>query len=1001
MTFARLSLAAWLLALAVTAGAQQAPTKTFIVQLSDAPVATYDGKISGLPATRPSAGTKINMASGHVRAYLSYLNRRSANEVARVGRANVVHHYAVAFNGFSARMTDAQAQALKTSANVLSVTESELLKMDTTTTPNFLGISKPGGLWSQLDAAARPVKGEDVIIGVIDSGTWPEDPSFGDRVDSNNKPLPYSVPGGTLAYGAPPAKWHGTCIAGPGFAPSMCGNKLIGARYYVAGFDAGGGTLTSLEYRSPRAGGGDGGHGVHTSSTAGGNSNVDAAVDGASVGVMSGIAPRARIASYKVCWEATTVAQTGCTFADILKAIDDAIADGVDVINYSISGSTSTFDPVEIAYFNASAAGIFVAASAGNNGPGNTVAHPSPWLTSVAASTHDRQFVADLTLGNGAKYTGASTSQAEVTAPMVLSSSIPAAGAAVADANRCFLNSLDPAGAAGKIVVCDRGTNARVEKSAEVKRAGGVGMVMINPTANDLVADFHSVPTVHLQNTVRTEIRTYAATAGSTATIGHYYQAPGVIAPVMAAFSSRGPNLANANILKPDITGPGVDVIAAWVDNSLTQAQHDALLLNAFTPGANANLISGTSMSSPHVAGSAALLKQLHPTWSPAMIKSALMTTTNSVKLASGALDPDRFGYGAGHLNPNPAGDPGLVYDISTADYGRFLCGIGITPPAGAGTCATLGTIQAYNLNLASLTATGIVGSVTLNRTVKNVSAANSTYVSTPTLAGWNVVVNPPSLTIPPGGIANYSVTLTKTTAPINVWTFGTLVWNDGTHVVTSPLSAFAAGFIAPSEVSDVRASGKGTKVYQIVSAYTGSMSVGATGLIPATRNSSTVPAGATQCFNTTIPAGAQVARFQLFNADTQGGNTTDLDLDVFNGPGGTGTKVGSSGGSTSDEIVTLKAPTAGTYSACVTGFAVPAGGAAYTLSNWVVGPAVGVQTLKASGPNTVYAAGSASIGLGWNVPAGARYLGNVTYTDPTTPPGSPLGSTIVFVDNH
>ncbi len=1000
MTFARLSLAAGLLALAVSAGAQQAPTKTYIVQLSDAPVATYDGKIAGLAATRPAAGTKIDMASGHVRAYLSYLNRRNAREIARVGTANVVHRYGFVFNGFAARMTESQAQALKTSANVLSVTESDIRKMDTTTTPNFLGISKPGGLWSQLDANAQQVKGENVIIGVIDSGTWPEDPSFGDKIDpANNKPVPYYL-AGTAAYGVPPAKWKGTCQLGEGFTAAMCNNKLLGARYYVAGFDAGGGTLTSLEYRSPRAGGGDGGHGVHTSSTAGGNSNVDASIDGINVGVMSGIAPRARLAAYKVCWEATTVAQTGCYTSDTLKAIDDAIADGVDVINFSVSGTQTNFlDPVEIGFFNAAAAGVFVAVSAGNSGPANTVAHMSPWLTTVAASTHDRQFVADLTLGNAAVYTGASASQAVVTAGMVLSSDIGAAGVAVADANRCFLNSLDPAKAAGKIVVCDRGTNARVEKSAEVKRAGGLGMVMINPTANDLVADFHSVPTVHLQNTVRTAVRTYAATAGSTGTIGVFYLAPGVIAPVMAGFSSRGPSLANANILKPDITGPGVDVIAAWVDNSLTQAQHDALVLNAFTPGANANLISGTSMSSPHVAGSAALLKQLHPSWSPAMIKSALMTTTNAVKLASGAIDPDRFGYGAGHLNPNPAGDPGLVYDITTADYGRFLCGLGLTPPAGAGTCATIGSIQAYNLNLASLTATGVVGNVTMNRTVKNVTGANSAYVPTASLPGWNVVVAPASLTIAPGATASYSVTLTRTTAVINTWTFGTLVWNDGVHTVTSPLSALAAGFVAPAEVSDVRASGRGSKVYQIISAYTGAMSVSATGLVPATRTSNTVQGGATQCVNTTIPAGAQIARFQLFNADTQGGSATDLDLDVFNGPGGTGTKVGSSGSSTSDEIVTLKGPASGTYSACVTGFAVPAGGAAYTLSSWVVGPAVGVQTLRAIGPNTVYANGSASIALGWSVTAGARYLGNVIYADPSST--GALGSTIVFVDNH
>lgn len=1021
MTFARISLAAGLFALAVSAGAQQAPTKTYIVQLSDAPVATYDGKIAGLAATRPAAGTKINMASGHVRAYLNYLSRKGARELARVGSPTVVHRYGVAFPGFAAQLTQAQAEVLKSSANVVSVTESEIRKLDTTHTPEFLGISKPGGLWSQLDANSVPVKGENVIIGMIDSGVWPEDPSFGDKIDGNNKPVPYSQ-GGAQNYGPPPAKWKGVCQTGEGFTAAMCNNKVLGARYYVAGFDAGGGTLTSFEYRSPRSGGGDGGHGTHTASTAGGNSNVDASIDGIGVGVMSGIAPRARLSIYKVCWEATTVAQTGCYTSDTLKAIDDAVADGVDVINFSVSGTQTNFvDPVEIGYLNAAAAGIFVAASGGNAGPADTVAHMSPWLMTVAASTHDRFTVANVVLGppSGATFSGPSYQASGLpSTPLILAQDagvVPFASLSATDqtalmrcynaADRASLGGsdsavLDPTKASGKIVVCIRGGNVLVNKGDTVKTAGGAGMIIQNApgTNNTTILQPYLIPTVHLDVTAYPTVFAYAQTAGATASFTGAVQQPNVVAPVMADFSSRGPNLANANILKPDITAPGVDIIAGWVDNTLTQAQHDALVLNAFTPGANANSIQGTSMSSPHVAGAAALIKQLHPTWTPAMIKSALMTTTNGVKLASGAVDPNRFGYGAGHLNPNPAGDPGLVYDVAAADYGRFLCGLSLAPPAGIGSCAALGSIAPWNLNLASLTAANIIGSVTLNRTVKNVTGANSTYVPTASLTGWNVVVAPSSLTIPPGGSANYSVTLTRTTAAINTWSFGSLVWSDGVHTVTSPLSALAAGFVAPAEVSDVRASGRGTKVYQIVSTYTGTMGVSATGLVPATRTSNTVQGGTTQCVNTVIPAGAQIARFQLFNADTQGGSSTDLDLDVFNGPGGTGTKVGSSGGPTSDEIVTLKSPPAGTYSACVTGFAVPVGGAAYTLSNWVVGPAAGVQTLRAAGPNTVYASGSASIALGWNVPAGVRYLGNVIYTDPSS---AALGSTIVYVDNH
>ena len=997
MMLSRFALATGLLAVACAAGAQTAARKTYIVQLADAPAATYAGSIRGLAATRPAAGAKLDITAQNVRAYRGFLDAQRNNVLARVGNVSVMHRYDVAFNGFSAQLTLAEAKRLQTSTAVLSVTESEVRKMDTTRTPAFLGLSTPGGLWSQLDAQARLVKGEDVIIGVIDSGAWPEDPSFGDKQAANGKPVNYSQ-AGTLVYGAPPLKWKGTCQTGEGFTAAMCNNKLLGARFYLSGFNAGGGTLTSFEYRSPRSGGGSGGHGTHTASTAGGNSNVDVSIDGAAVGVMSGIAPRARLAAYKVCWEATTVAATGCYTADTLKAIDDAVADGVDVINFSVSGTQTSFtDPVEIAYLNASAAGVFVAASAGNAGPANTVAHISPWLMTVAASTHDRSPVADLTLGNGSVYTGASVALAAVpNKAMVLSSAIAASGVAVADANLCFLNSLDPALAAGKIVVCDRGTNARVEKSAEVLRAGGVGMVLINPTNNSLVADYHSVPTVHLQNTARTAVRTYVAAGGATGSIGLSYNAVGVIAPQMASFSSRGPNKANGNILKPDITGPGVDIIAGWVDNSLTQAQHDALVLNNFTPQANGNSISGTSMSSPHVAGAAALLKQAHPTWTPAAIKSALMTATNDVKLADGTLDLDRWGYGAGHLAPTPASNPGLVYDAAPADYGRFLCGQALTPPAGIGSCATLGSIEAWNLNLASLTAAEVPGTLTLTRRVTNVSAASSTYVASTNLPGWNVTVTPASLTLAAGASANFTVALERTTATAGAWTFGSLNWNDGVHTVRSPLTARGVLLAAPAQV-DYTGSSPTTKSFNVTPGISGAIRVQATGLVPATLSPGNVAQGVRQCFNVVVPAGAKYARFQTRNADTQGGANTDIDLTVFNGPGGTGTSVGSSGGATSDEVVSLTAPAAGTYSACVDGFATPAGGAAFTLSSWVIGPAVGAQTLAATGPRSVVAGQVTPILVRWSVAALGRYLGFLKFVDPAA---VPIGETVVYVDN-
>lgn len=1026
MAFHRFALAVGLLAVAVAAGAQTGARKTYIVQLADAPAATYTGSVAGLAATAPVAGAKLDARAPNVRAYTSFLSVQRANTLAKVGNIQPLHQYDLVFNGFSAQLTDAQVQMLKTTSGVVSVTPDQLLKLDTTRTPSFLGLTTAGGLHTQS------VTGENVIIGVLDTGAWPENPSFGDKVDALGKPVAYNQPG-TLVYGPPPAKWAGTCQTGPGFTAAMCNNKLVGARFFTAGFNAGGGTRASLEYLSPRDGDG---HGSHTASTSGGNAGVAAGIDGVAAGVVSGIAPRARLAAYKVCWTATVASQTGCYQTDTIAAINAAIADGVDVINFSVGGTKTNYvDPVEIAYLNATAAGVFVAVSAGNDGdkpPPTTqfVSHMSPWLMTVAASTHDRFTTADVTLGapsgavfNGPSYQGsglgstplimardaginafASLSTANKRALMrCLQPADYAALGATADA------ALDPAKVAGKMVVCLRGDNVLVNKAAAVKAAGGAAMIILNHPAladpavgassNSTVLQPYVIPAVHLTASAYPAVAAYAATAGATASFGPGVQVAGVVAPVHAAFSSRGPSQANGNILKPDVTAPGVDIIAGYVA-SLTQTEHDNLVLGTFTPPANAAALQGTSMASPHVAGAAALLRQLYPTWSPAAIKSALMTTTTIVKNASGTTDTNLWNNGAGHINPNGAANPGLVYDAAPADYGRFLCGLGLTPPAGIGTCAGLGSISPWNLNLASLTASDVPGTITLTRRVTNVTGAAANFTATASLAGWSVVVAPANLALAAGETKSFTVTLTRTTAAVGAYTFGDLTWSDGVRSVKSPLSARAISFSAPATVTDTRASGSGSKSFPIVSADTGPFSVVPTGLVPATVNNGQVADNQTQCFNAVVPAGALLARFQLFNADTQGGAATDIDLEVFNGPDGTGSVVGASGSGTSDELVQLNAPTAGTYSACAIGYATHGlpGGAMYKLSSWVVGPAVGVQTLRAFGPSNVTAGGIGTIGLSWAVPAGQRYLGALKYKVSGNPVG---GTTTVMVDNH
>ncbi len=710
------------------------------------------------------------------------------------------------------------------------------------------------------------------------------------------------------------------------------------------------------------------------------------------------------MAIYKVCWTATVTTQTGCYTADTLRAIDDAVADGVDVINFSVSGTQNNYvDPVETAYLNATAAGVFVVAAAGNDGPAaNTVAHIGPWLTTAASGTVDRAAGGgDLGLGNGSAFSGFSLNFFGVTSGnLMLSSNIPAAGQTVANANVCAANTLDSAGAAGKIVVCDRTTSNsaanRLAASAEVKRAGGIGMVLLNPDTATPVADAHTLPTVQLASTARASVRDYAATPGGTGTIGLSYNRSGVVAPVISSFSSRGPGLGNLNVMKPDITAPGSSIVAA-VRASLTTAQRNQVVAGTLTPPAATGSLSGTSMATPHIAGAAAVLRQLYPTWSPAAIKSALMTSTTLVKLSSGAADPVRWNYGSGHLNPNGAAIPSLVYDTDISDYGRFICGQNLSPPANLGKCDVLGSIKPWNLNLPSMQADAVVISRTLTRKVTNVSPATRTYVATSSLPGWEVSVTPATLTLAPGASASFDAKLTRTTADLGAWTFGSLAWSDGVVSVSSPLSAKAVAFTSPLQVADVRTTGRGSTIFTAQSSYTGTMSLTTIGLVPAIVNASTVTAPATQCFAFTVPAGVSFARFQLFQADTQGA-TTDLDMEVFRSANCTGTNVGTSAGGSSDEVVTLESPTAANYSVRVTGYATPASGAAYKLSTWIVGPNSGTPTLKAAGPASVYPGGSSSIAASWNVPTGSRYMGLVNFFDGSA---AKIGSTKVLVDNR
>ncbi|CAN7680415.1 S8 family serine peptidase [Pseudoduganella sp. LjRoot289] len=1023
------ALAALLLA-AFSAGASADDRRTYIVILNGEPAASYAGGVAGLSATQPAPGRRFNINSPEAQAYVRYLTARQQNVATLVGNAPVIATYNTVLNGFAARLTEAEVLTLKASGQVLDIQLDTPRQPTTISTSAFLGLTAPGGLWSQTVGAALN-KGEDVIIGIVDSGIWPENPAFADR-ELNG--VPTHSADGTQVYGAPTG-WSGACVDGTGFTASThCNNKLIGAQYFNAGFNASGQTPHWTEFlNSPRdsvAGPtGHGGHGTHTASTAGGNGNNPVVINGLALGKASGMAPRARIAAYKVCWtyvnpdaDDGTGTQNSCYNSDSVKAIEKAVQDGVHVINYSISGSqTSVNDPVEQAFLKAARAGVFVAASAGNSGPSQAVAHVSPWLTTVAASTHDRLFKADLTLGNGAQYWGASMNPSPLpSAPMILSTAAKAATASNADAEFCKPTSgagnaptLDPAKAAGKIVVCTRGGGiARVDKSQTVANAGGAGMVLADNGAG-LVAESHAVPTVHVDLATGVLVKTYAAGAGATGAIGAFYLSTAP-APIMAAFSSRGPNAGDSNLLKPDLTAPGVDVIAAVTAN-LSEDERDAVANGTAVPPANFASYQGTSMSSPHVAGLAALLRQAHPAWSPAAIKSALMTSAGTTLddgqpgAANGLLP---WSQGAGHVTPNQATDPGLVYDAGASDWTRYQCKVNRAAVVPASDCTTVGTLdETYNLNLPSITVGNALGTTTVTRRVTNVGATAATYESSIAVPGATALVTPSSLTLDPGETKAFTVKLTNDRNPINQWAFGSLSWTDHTHVVNIPVSLRAGkSIVAPEMLTGDTTSG--TRLITVRTGFSGRMTANKGGLKDVTLlpQASLVPgqldedglkeaciAGAdlpnVKVHSVTIPAGTVAARFALRQQDVSAaGDDNDL---LLLAPDGSHVYSGNGG---SVEAAQLASPAAGDYRVCVVAYG---GGATmwHKLSSWIVTRADVGGKLNVMLPSQVYSGGSATVGITWSgLAPNGRYVGGVQYKDPD---GTVQATTVLRVDTN
>ncbi|XP_022738160.1 subtilisin-like protease SBT1.3 [Durio zibethinus] len=693
----------------------------------------------------------------------------------------IIYSYQNAFHGVAAQLTEEEAERLEEEDGVVAILPETNYQLHTTRSPIFLGLEpeESTSIWS------KRLPDHDVIVGVLDTGIWPESASFN---DTGMTPVP--------------AHWKGICETGRSFEKHHCNRKIVGARVFYHGYEAATGKINEKnEYKSPRD---QDGHGTHTAATVAGSPVRGANLLGYAYGTARGMAPGARIAAYKVCWTG------GCFSSDILSAVDRAVADGVNVLSISLGGGVSSYsrDSLAIATFGAMEMGVFVSCSAGNGGPDPvSLTNVSPWITTVGASTMDRDFPANVKLGTGRTVTGVSLYKGRRF--LLVNKQYPLAymgsnSSSSDPSSLCLEGTLDPNAVTGKIVICDRGISPRVQKGQVVKDAGGVGMILTNTVANgeELVADCHLLPAVAVGEMEGKAIKHYALTnRKATATLAFLGTRLGIRpSPVVAAFSSRGPNYLTIEILKPDVVAPGVNILAAWTGElgpSSLPTDHRRVKFN---------ILSGTSMSCPHVSGIAALLKARHPGWSPAAIKSALMTTAyvhdntrNPLQDASVAAPSSPYDHGAGHINPLKALDPGLIYDIEAQDYFEFLCTQKLTTTqlkvfgkysnrSCHHTLSSPGDLNYPAISVVFPEDTSI-SVLTLHRTVTNVGPPISNYhvVVTP-FKGVTVKVDPESLNFTrKNQKLSYKITFT-TKSPQTMPEFGGLVWKDGVHKVRSPI---------------------------------------------------------------------------------------------------------------------------------------------------------------------------------------------------------------------
>ncbi|NUP67329.1 MAG: S8 family serine peptidase [Nonomuraea sp.] len=691
-----------------------------VVKLDYDSLAAYRGGLSGLPGTSPAVtGKALDTRSADARKYSGHIekveNAFLGELAAKVPGAVVGQRIRTVYGGIALRIPGNKAAEVLKLPGAVAVQEDRPQRLLTDSSPEFIGA---GTVYGKLGGSDSSGKG--VIVGVLDSGAWPEHPSFAARPG-----LP--DPGPTKDGGARVCDFGDNPLT-PASDPFACNNKLIGGQPFLETYnEVFGGEVYPDSARDSN------GHGTHTATTSAGGPVADANPLGISRGPIHGIAPAAQVSVYKVC------GAEGCFPSDSAQAVARAILDGVRVINFSISGGSDPYsDPVELAFLDAYAAGVLVSASAGNSGPdANTTDHRAPWVTTVAASTQSRTFQSTITLAGGGAT--ATIKGASITAGVA--SPLPVVLASAPPYSRPLCDAPAPPGLfTGKIVACERGPN-RVLKSFNVMQGGAAGMILYNGFPFDVFTDAHWIPSVHIDKPeTDTLLGFLSAHPGATASFTQGTKATWQ-GDVMTHFSSRGPG---GDFLKPDVTAPGLHILAGMTPTPESPLE-----------GPSGNLyqvIAGTSMSAPHVTGAAALLFALHPDWTPGQVKSALETTAKTaVTKPDRTTQADPFDMGGGRIDLTKAGDPGLTLDESAANF----------------VASAADPLNRVDLNLPSVNAPTMPGAITAKRTVTNTTNKTLTFTATgKTVGGAAIAVLPPLFSVAPGKSAKLNVVITAPDLP-------------------------------------------------------------------------------------------------------------------------------------------------------------------------------------------------------------------------------------------